>query len=38
MFDDELDLTYAVINGIQARGEGGNYHTKRVKFSPNSHP
>ncbi len=35
MFDDELDLAYAVIDGIQARGERGNYSSQRVKF--NSH-
>ncbi|MCG5061792.1 MAG: transposase [Limnoraphis sp. WC205] len=31
-FEDELDLAYAVINGIQARGERGNYSTQRMKF------
>ncbi len=36
MFDDELDLAYAVIDGIEARGGRGNYTTKRFKF--NSHP
>lgn len=35
-FDDELDLAYAVINGVQARGERGNYSTQRVKFNSNS--
>lgn len=35
-FDDELDLAYAVINGIEARGEKGNYSTERVKFNSNS--
>ncbi len=34
-FEDELDLAYAVIDGIQARGERGNYSTKRVKFNSN---
>lgn len=33
MFDDELDLAYAVINGVEARGEKGNYSTTRIKFS-----
>jgi transposase len=37
MFDDELDLSYGVINGIQARGERGNYYTERVKFYSNYH-
>ncbi|HYW21022.1 MAG TPA: hypothetical protein VE956_17310 [Nodularia sp. (in: cyanobacteria)] len=36
--DDELDLAYAVINGVQARGERGNYSTQRVKFHANSIP
>ncbi|BDA76021.1 transposase (plasmid) [Calothrix sp. PCC 7716] len=35
-FDDELDLAYAVIDGIKARGEKGNYSTQRVKFNKNS--
>lgn len=33
MFDDELDLAYAVINGVQARGERGNHSTQRIKFN-----
>jgi putative transposase len=32
-FEDELDLAYAVIDGVQTRGEKGNYTTQRVKFS-----
>jgi putative transposase len=38
IFDDELDLAYAVIDGVEARGEKGNYSTERVKFnsSPSS--
>jgi putative transposase len=36
MFDDELDLAYAVIDGIEARGERHNYSTQRFKF--NNHP
>lgn len=36
MFDDELQLAYAVIDGVQARGERGNYSTQRVKFNSNS--
>ena len=35
MFDDELDLAYAVIDGIEARAERGNYSTQRVKFFSN---
>jgi putative transposase len=36
MFDDELELAYAVIDGVQARGEKGNYSTQRIKFNSNS--
>lgn len=36
MFDDELELAYAVIDGVQARGERGNYSTQRVKFNSHS--
>lgn len=25
MFDEELELAYAVIDGVQTRGEQGNY-------------
>ena len=35
MFDDQLALAYAVIDGVQARGERGNYRIQRIKF--NSH-
>jgi putative transposase len=35
-FEDELDLAYAVIDGVQRRGEKGNYSTRRVKFNSNS--
>lgn len=35
MFDDELDLAYAVINGIEARGDKGSYSTERIKFNSN---
>lgn len=35
-FEDELDLAYAVINGVQTRGEKGKYSTQRVKFNSNS--
>ncbi len=33
MFEDELDLAYAVIDGIEARGQAGNYTTERFKFN-----
>ncbi len=36
MFDDELDLAYAVINGVQARGERRNYNTHRIRFNSNT--
>jgi putative transposase len=32
MFEDELDIAYAVIHGVEARGERGNHSTRRVKF------
>lgn len=32
MFEDELDLAYAVMDAIAARGQRGNYVTKRFKF------
>lgn len=35
-FEDELYLAYAVIDGIQRRGEKGNYSTQRVRFNSNS--
>lgn len=37
IFDDELDLAYAVIDGVTARGEKGNYSTQRVKFNSNAY-
>jgi short chain dehydrogenase len=33
IFDDELDLAYAVMDGVKARGEKGNYSTQRIKFN-----
>ena len=36
MFEDELDLAYAVIQGVEVRGERGNYRTQRVKFHSNA--
>jgi putative transposase len=38
IFDDELDLAYAVINGVKTRGERGNYTTEHVKFYSNHVP
>jgi len=35
MFDDELELAYAVIDGVEARGKRANYSTQRVKFNSN---
>ena len=35
-FEDELDLAYAVINGVQKRGEKGNHSTERIRFNSNS--
>lgn len=32
MFEDELELAYAVINGVESRGKKGSYSTHRVKF------
>ena len=36
MFEDELDIAYAVIQGVEVRGERGNYRTQRVKFNSNT--
>lgn len=33
MFEDELDLAYAVMDGVTARGERGQYSTERIKFN-----
>ena len=33
MFEDELDLAYAVIDGVEARGQRENYTTERFKFN-----
>ena len=35
MFEDELELAYAVIHGVEVRGERGKYRTQRVKFNCN---
>lgn len=38
MFEDELDLAYAVMDGVEARGQEGKYTTERFKFEPVSSP
>lgn len=38
MFEDELDLAYAVIDGVEARGQVGNHTTKRFKFNSEVSP
>jgi len=35
IFDDELDLAYAVINGVKARRKKGNHSTETIKFGSN---
>lgn len=35
MFDDELEIAYAVIHGVEVRGQRGNYTTQRLKFNSN---
>lgn len=37
MFDDELFLAYAVIDGVEVRGKRGSYSTQRIKFK-SRHP
>jgi hypothetical protein len=32
MFEDELELAYAVIDGIGARAEAGKYVSERFRF------
>jgi putative transposase len=32
MFDDELELAYAVMDGVEVKGKRGNYSTQRIKF------
>jgi len=36
MFEDELDLAYAVINGVEVRGARVNHSTQRVKLHSNA--
>jgi len=38
MFEDELELAYAVMDGVEARGQEGKYTTERFKFHPVSSP
>ncbi len=33
MFEDELDLAYAVIHGMEARGQANGHTTERFKFN-----
>lgn len=33
MFEDELDLAYAVMDGVETRGKKGSYSTERIKFN-----
>jgi putative transposase len=34
IFDDELDLAHTLIDGVQTRGERGNYSTQRINLTP----
>lgn len=36
MFEDELDLAYAVIDGVNARAEAGGYQAERFRFPDKS--
>ena len=36
MFEDELDLAYAVMDGVQARAEADRYQTERFRFPANT--
>jgi putative transposase len=38
MFEDELDLAYAVMDGVEARGLEGKYTTERFKFNSGASP
>lgn len=33
MFEDELDLAYEVISGVEARAVRGNYSVERFRFN-----
>lgn len=37
MFEDELELAYAVIHGVEVRGKRGDYPTQRIKFKSSHH-
>ncbi|ABW25186.1 hypothetical protein AM1_0098 [Acaryochloris marina MBIC11017] len=32
MFEHELDLAYAVMDGVKARAQAGNYEVERFRF------
>jgi putative transposase len=36
MFEDELELAYAVINGVETRGKKKHHSTERIKFNKNN--
>jgi hypothetical protein len=38
MFDHELDLAYAVIDGFESRAQAGGYATHRHKFPSKASP
>jgi putative transposase len=35
IFDEELEFAYAVIHGVEVRGQRRNYTTQRFKFNSN---
>ena len=35
IFDLRLEIAYALIQGVEVKGERGNYRTQRVKFNFN---
>jgi putative transposase len=35
IFNSELELAYALIHGVEVKGERGNYRIQRVKFNFN---
>jgi putative transposase len=35
IFNSELELPYALIHGVEVKGERGKYRTQRVKFNFN---
>ena len=38
IFDLRLEIAYALIQGVEVKGERGNYRTQRVKFNFNHAP